>query len=287
MSDKMTDHDLNSLYHQGATEQPSDALDQCILASAEKQANIAHVQHSHSEKHTNRMVNNNNTVNNSTFNNNNSATLTVEESDVNASSDKPSTQDVVALPTKIQAKKIFSRKKPLYKTWYGQLSTAASLVFVAALYLQNQPPIRSFAPPHDTASYDEQQIGSERLESEMLDSQMQQSEEIEAAIHSQQKENHSMMMQSNKMSQQKQQASAEALQGLQDRSLPQAKVIENNQPSSIIEGLKIIALHLEKGEKEQANIVLKALLTAYPERQKEITASYESLQKSNLEKDDR
>lgn len=35
---------------------------------------------------------------------------------------------------------VSSKKTPLYQTWYGQLSTAASLVLVAVLFLQNSEP---------------------------------------------------------------------------------------------------------------------------------------------------
>ncbi|MFY8328663.1 hypothetical protein [Pseudoalteromonas sp. ZZD1] len=76
MSDKLTRHDIASLYKRGATEQPSSQLDEQILKRA---------------------------------------------------------ADEVA------ANKVTPIHKPkrFYQTWYGQLSTAASLVLVAVLYVQN------------------------------------------------------------------------------------------------------------------------------------------------------
>ncbi|MBB1293121.1 hypothetical protein [Pseudoalteromonas sp. SR41-4] len=76
MSDKLTDHDIASLYKRGATEQPSLQLDEQILQHA---------------------------------------------------ADEVADNNVTPI----------HKPKRFYQTWYGQLSTAASLVLVAVLYMQN------------------------------------------------------------------------------------------------------------------------------------------------------
>lgn len=76
MSDKLTSHDIASLYKRGATEQPSLQLDEQILKRA---------------------------------------------------ADDVTTNKVTPI----------NKPKRFYQTWYGQLSTAASLVLVAVLYVQN------------------------------------------------------------------------------------------------------------------------------------------------------
>lgn len=76
MSDKLTSHDIASLYKRGATEQPSLQLDEQILKHA---------------------------------------------------ADEVADNKVTPI----------HKPKRFYQTWYGQLSTAASLVLVAVLYVQN------------------------------------------------------------------------------------------------------------------------------------------------------
>ena len=76
MSDKLTSHDIASLYKRGATEQPSTQLDEQILKHA---------------------------------------------------ADEVADNKVTPI----------HKSKRFYQTWYGQLSTAASLVLVAVLYVQN------------------------------------------------------------------------------------------------------------------------------------------------------
>ncbi|MBE0458281.1 hypothetical protein NDQ71_07895 [Pseudoalteromonas sp. KG3] len=76
MSDKLTSHDIASLYKRGATEQPSSQLDEQILKHA---------------------------------------------------ADEVADNKVTPI----------HKPKRFYQTWYGQLSTAASLVLVAVLYVQN------------------------------------------------------------------------------------------------------------------------------------------------------
>lgn len=76
MSDKLTSHDIASLYKRGATEQPSSQLDEQILKHA---------------------------------------------------ADEVADNKVTPI----------HKSKRFYQTWYGQLSTAASLVLVAVLYVQN------------------------------------------------------------------------------------------------------------------------------------------------------
>ncbi|CAM4155660.1 hypothetical protein [Pseudoalteromonas ostreae] len=76
MSDKLTSHDIASLYKRGAREQPSLQLDEQILKRA---------------------------------------------------ADEVADNNVTPI----------HKPKRFYQTWYGQLSTAASLVLVAVLYVQN------------------------------------------------------------------------------------------------------------------------------------------------------
>ena len=114
MSDKLNDHDIVELYHQGAKEQPNEKIDASILSLAKQQ---------HEKK------------------------------------------NVIPI-----------NKKRFYRAWYGQLSTAASLVIVAVLYFQNNNVL-------EQSSDDTQQI--QLLNEQSLDmnlrSEMQKDKEAAAA----------------------------------------------------------------------------------------------------------
>lgn len=114
MSDKLTSHDIASLYKRGATEQPSVQLDEQILKQA---------------------------------------------------ADEVTANNVTPI----------NKPKRFYQTWYGQLSTAASLVLVAVVYVQNTE--QYFSPPETMKELqvlsDEQIATSEEAAFEIMPSEAQ------------------------------------------------------------------------------------------------------------------
>ncbi|WP_339692364.1 hypothetical protein [uncultured Pseudoalteromonas sp.] len=120
MSDKLTDHDIASLYKRGATEQPSLQLDEQILQHAAEAANA------------NKVTN-------------------------------------------------INKRKRFYQTWYGQLSTAASLVLVAVLYMQNTT---QYLKPSEAMNdlqilADEQTALAPAASSEMMQSEVLEQKQLE------------------------------------------------------------------------------------------------------------
>lgn len=119
MSDKLTSHDIASLYKRGATEQPSLQLDEQILKHA---------------------------------------------------ADEVADNKVTPI----------HKPKRFYQTWYGQLSTAASLVLVAVLYVQNSA---QYLKPSETINElqilaDEQTALAPAASPEMMQSATQEQAQI-------------------------------------------------------------------------------------------------------------
>ncbi|MEL0630265.1 hypothetical protein [Psychromonas aquatilis] len=196
MSDKLNDHDIVELYHQGAKEQPNEKIDASILSLAKQQ---------HEKK------------------------------------------NVVAI-----------NKKRFYRAWYGQLSTAASLVIVAVLYFQNNNVL-------EQSSDDIQQI--QLLNEQSLDmrlrSEMQKDKEA-ATAYSQ-----------NKLIKATEKQQSEVSRALiMDQNLPSADSINPPNMSEITVELERINKLISNGNNQQATAALKLLLQKYPTLKADLTVPY-------------
>lgn len=289
MSDKLTDHDLISLYHQGAKEQPSTDLDSKILTLAEAQTkSIKQKAEQKTAEKTKPGLNRSTPDSNSsidivsTVNNVKalSAYLTNNNDMDNNSTNGPPNQ----LP----------QKKALYKTWYGQLATAASFVLVGILYLQNLQPMKNIAPMSEkTMMQDYSREDLQQIEEQLL---QRKSIQIESEVLMERAENKGMM-QSKRLSQEVPQfntnstnnskqslmlddSAANALvieKSVTNNSLTNSSAAKESQQLNITNTLQQIALYLDKDEKEKADRLFNELLTNYPEMRKELTISYEAL----------
>jgi len=290
MSDKLTDHDLISLYHQGAKEQPSTDLNSKILTLAEAQTNATEQKVEETTVATTRLG-----LDKSKRNKNSSTDIDSRLNNVTPFSEHLINHNTIKNSSTNESPNKLPQKKPLYKTWYGQLSTAASLVLVGVLYLQNLQPMQSIAPMSDKTSMQElQQIEEQLLQRKSIQV------ESEALM---ERAGNKIMMQSKRLSQEAPQFNTNsannsdsinnakenlmvddsAANGLvidnsaTENSVADSSVATKNQQLNITNSLHQIALYLDKDEKEQADKLFNELLTNYPEMTKELTISYEAL----------
>lgn len=290
MSDKLTDHDLISLYHQGAKEQPSTDLNSKILTLAEAQTNATEQKVEETTVATTRLG-----LDKSKPNKNSSTDIDSRLNNVTPLSEHLINHNTIKNSTTNESPNKLPQKKPLYKTWYGQLSTAASLVLVGVLYLQNLQPMQSIAPMSDKTSMQEQQ----QIEEQLLQRKSIQVES-EALM---ERAGNKIIMQSKRLSQEAPQFNTDsannsdsinnakenlmvddsAANGLvidnsvTENSVADSSVATKSQQLNITNTLQKIALYLDKDEKEQADRLFNELLTNYPEMTKELTISYEVL----------
>lgn len=300
MSDKLTDHDLISLYHQGAKEQPSTDLNSKILTLAEAQTNATEQKVEETTVATTRLG-----LDKSKPNKNSSTDIDSRLNNVTPFSGHLINHNTIKNSSTNESPNKLPQKKPLYKTWYGQLSTAASLVLVGVLYLQNLQPMQSIGPMSDKTSMQEQQ----QIEEQLLQRKSIQVES-EALM---ERAGNKIMMQSKRLSQEAPQFNTDSANNsdsinnakenlMVDDSAANGLVIENSvtknsvEDNTVIENsiadssvatksqklnitntLQQIALYLDKDEKEQADRLFNELLTNYPEMTKELTISYEAL----------
>ncbi|MGS0536478.1 hypothetical protein [Pseudoalteromonas sp. SaAl2] len=212
MSDKLTRHDIASLYKRGATEQPSSQLDEQILKRA--------------------------------------------ADDVTANKVTPIT-----------------KPKRFYQTWYGQLSTAASLVLVAVLYVQNTA--QYFKSPEamnelQTLS-DEQSATAPEAVLEMMQS--------EAQYQDQQAQEQAQMMQL-KQTQQRQQSEKMA-----DRQFVAPSMAAKSEllleleviTAEVANTFRHIDTLIADGNTTAAKAQLSELLAAHPELKVHLTEQYKRL----------
>ncbi|MEJ6078072.1 hypothetical protein MT391_05930 [Vibrio sp. 1-Bac 57] len=270
MSDKLTDHDLISLYHQGAKEQPSTDLNSKILTLAEAQTNATEQKVEETTVATTRLG-----LDKSKPNKNSSTDIDSRLNNVTPLSEHLINHNTIKNSTTNESPNKLPQKKPLYKTWYGQLSTAASLVLVGVLYLQNLQPMQSIAPMSDKTSMQEQQ----QIEEQLLQRKSIQVES-EALM---ERAGNKIMMQSKRLSQEAPQFNtdsannSDSINNAKENLMVDRSVATKSQKLNITNTLQQIALYLDKDEKEQADRLFNELLTNYPEMTKELTISYEAL----------
>ncbi|WP_299664178.1 hypothetical protein [uncultured Psychromonas sp.] len=270
MSDKLTDHDLISLYHQGAKEQPSTDLNSKILTLAEAQTNATEQKVEETTVATTRLG-----LDKSKPNKNSSTDIDSRLNNVTPLSEHLINHNTIKNSTTNESPNKLPQKKPLYKTWYGQLSTAASLVLVGVLYLQNLQPMQSIAPMSDKTSMQEQQ----QIEEQLLQRKSIQVES-EALM---ERAGNKIIMQSKRLSQEAPQFNtdsannSDSINNAKENLMVDSSVATKSQKLNITNTLQQIALYLDKDEKEQADRLFNELLTNYPEMTKELTISYEAL----------
>ncbi|MBB1333673.1 MULTISPECIES: hypothetical protein [unclassified Pseudoalteromonas] len=207
MSDKLTDHDIASLYKRGATEQPSLQLDEQILQHAAEAANA------------NKVTN-------------------------------------------------INKRKRFYQTWYGQLSTAASLVLVAVLYMQNTT---QYLKPSEAMNdlqilADEQTALAPAALSEMMQSEVLEQKQLEQL----------------KQTQRLQRSTQSYMAGRQFESQSMTAKSEVLLELEIITAevankFKRIDKLIADGETTAAKAQLAELLVAHPELKVHLTEQYKQL----------
>ncbi|WP_149981232.1 hypothetical protein [Pseudoalteromonas rhizosphaerae] len=207
MSDKLTDHDIASLYKRGATEQPSLQLDEQIL------------QHAADEVADNNVTN-------------------------------------------------INKRKRFYQTWYGQLSTAASLVLVAVLYMQNTT---QYLKPSEAMNdlqilADEQTALAPAASSEMMQSEVLEQKQLEQL----------------KQTQRLQRSTQSYMAGRQFESQSMTAKSEVLLELEIITAevankFKRIDTLIADGETTAAKAQLAELLVAHPELKVHLTEQYKQL----------
>ena len=209
MSDKLTSHDIASLYKRGATEQPSSQLDEQILKHA---------------------------------------------------ADEVADNKVTPI----------HKPKRFYQTWYGQLSTAASLVLVAVLYVQNSA---QYLKPSETINElqilaDEQPAKSPAASLEMMQSATQEQAQEQA-----------QMMQL-KQTQQRQQSEKMASRQFAAPSMTakSALLLELEiTTAEVANKFKRIDTFIADGNTTAAKAQLTELLAAHPELKVHLNAQYKQL----------
>lgn len=205
MSNKLTSHDIASLYKRGATEQPSAKLDEQILKRAADEVTANNVTPTH----------------------------------------KP---------------------KRFYQTWYGQLSTAASLVLVAVLYVQNTDQYLSSPETMKELQIlnDEQNATAPEAAFEIMPSEAQ-----EQAQTMQLKQTQQRQRSEKKLGRQFEAQSMTAKSEL----LVELEIITEN----VANKFKLIDTLIAEGETTAAKAQLVELLTAHPELKVHLTQQYKQL----------
>ncbi|WP_392344074.1 hypothetical protein [Pseudoalteromonas prydzensis] len=208
MSDKLTSHDIASLYKRGATEQPSSQLDEQILKHA---------------------------------------------------ADEVADNKVTPI----------HKPKRFYQTWYGQLSTAASLVLVAVLYVQNSEQYQQSSQLNELQILaDEQPAKSPAASLEMMQSATQEQAQEQA-----------QMMQL-KQTQQRQQSEKMAGRQFAAPSMTAKSVLLLELEiitAEVANKFRRIDTFIADGNITAAKAQLTELLAAHPELKVHLTAQYKQL----------
>ncbi|MEI8604429.1 hypothetical protein [Pseudoalteromonas sp. B160] len=207
MSDKLTDHDIASLYKRGATEQPSLQLDEQILQHAAEAANA------------NKVTN-------------------------------------------------INKRKRFYQTWYGQLSTAASLVLVAVLYMQNTT---QYLKPSEAMNdlqilVDEQTALAPAASSEMMQSEVLEQKQLEQLKQTQR------LQRSTQSYTAGQQFESQSMTAKSEVLLELEVITED-----VANKFKRIDTLIADGETTAAKAQLAELLVAHPELKVHLTEQYKQL----------
>ena len=212
MSDKLTNHDIASLYKRGATEQPSSQLDEQILKHA---------------------------------------------------ADEVADNKVTPI----------HKSKRFYQTWYGQLSTAASLVLVAVLYVQNSEQYQQSSQLNELQILaDEQSDKAPAASLEMMQNEVQEQARYQAQEQAQ-------MMQL-KQTQQRQQTEKMASRqfvapsmAAQNEVLLELEIIT----AEVANTFRRIDTFIADGNKTAATAQLNELLAAHPELKGHLNEQYKRL----------
>ncbi|MGO3299497.1 MAG: hypothetical protein ACTILD_02060 [Pseudoalteromonas sp.] len=206
MSDKLTDHDIASLYKRGATEQPSNQLDAKVLQSA---------------------------------------------------TDAVNTKDIESF-TAIEPKR---KHKRFYQTWYGQLSTAASLVLIAVLYMKN-----TTQHPQSLKVVNKPQLLSDTKPEAAPDASFEMMEQADISEKVQSFERNSSSKEADK------QSKKYSITARSQFSLGLERIT-----NEVAKEFKSIDIHLAKGEVGEAKAQLKDLLKVYPELEAHLSKQYREL----------
>ncbi|MGO2366127.1 MAG: hypothetical protein ACTH56_05710 [Pseudoalteromonas sp.] len=206
MSDKLTDHDIASLYKRGATEQPSNQLDAKVLQSA---------------------------------------------------TDAVNTKDIESF-TAIEPKR---KHKRFYQTWYGQLSTAASLVLIAVLYVKN-----TTQHPQPLKVVNKPQLLSDTKPEAAPDASFEMMEQADVSEKVQSFERNSLSKEADK------QPKKYSITARSQFSLGLERIT-----NEVAKEFKSIDIHLAKGEVGEAKAQLKDLLKVYPELEAHLSKQYREL----------
>lgn len=205
MSDKLTDHDIASLYKRGATEQPSVQLDEQILKRA--------------------------------------------ADDMTANKVTP-----------------IHKSKRFYQTWYGQLSTAASLVLVAVLYVQNTD---QYLSPSETTNErqilsDQQPVAAPVASLEMMQNETQEQAQMMQLKQTQQRQRSEKMV--------GRQFEAQSM-AAKSELLAELEIIT----AEVANKFKRIDTLIADGETTAAKAQLVELLAAHPELKVHLNEQYKQL----------
>ncbi|WP_283710177.1 hypothetical protein [Pseudoalteromonas prydzensis] len=204
MSDKLTSHDIASLYKRGATEQPSLQLDEQILKHA---------------------------------------------------ADEVADNKVTPI----------HKPKRFYQTWYGQLSTAASLVLVAVLYVQNSEQYQQSSQLNELQILaDEQTALAPAASPEMMQSATQEQAQIMQLKQTQQRQ------QSEKMAGRQFAAPSMTAKSV---LLLELEIIT----AEVANKFRRIDTFIADGNITAAKAQLTELLAAHPELKVHLTAQYKQL----------
>lgn len=180
--------------------------------------------------------------------------------------------------------KPISKKKHLYQTWYGQLSTAASLVLVAVLYLQNDT---VFYEPSSHSSQDTNQSApqssSKKLNQNSSDKIFESNNLRSAPVEQLSIDSITDNIDKRQMKKSYKEEENNTSEMLKDQisinhySESASDMIENEASNDILIALNKVDLLLTQGETTKATEALSALLAKYPELTLTLDERYKKL----------
>lgn len=188
-------------------------------------------------------------------------------------------------PTNISPiNKPITKKKHLYQTWYGQLSTAASLVLVAVLYLQNntvfyEPSRHSNQDAKQSAAQSSNKKLNQNSSDKIFESNNLRSAPVEQLSIDSITDNIDKR-QMKKSYKEQENSTSEMLKdqiSINHYSESASDMIENEASNDILIALNKIDLLLTQGETIKATEVLSALLAKYPELRFTLDERYKKL----------
>ena len=180
------------------------------------------------------------------------------------------------------------KKKHLYQTWYGQLSTAASLVFVAVLYLQNdtvfyEPSSHSSQDTKQSAPQSATQSSSKKLNQNNSDKIFESNKLRSAPVEQLSIDSITDNIDRRQMKKSYKEEENNTSEMLKDQisinhySESASDMIENEASNDILIALNKVDLLLTQGETTKATEALSALLAKYPELTLTLDERYKKL----------